>query len=138
MTVIGRLQLADQRDGMLAGARHHELSMRIDTSNELSWLQLAWRLRGYYKANDINVSKLLHGFRVLGACTLDDAGVPDEVRLVIVASLRACRCCLGLASDWECDASSEVLLCAVGRRKFSPCRLSVAKFQGKGCLPDGW
>ncbi|KAK9868889.1 hypothetical protein WJX84_000649 [Apatococcus fuscideae] len=48
------------------------------SSANVTYEQLADRLRKYYKANAINVSKLLHGFRVLGACTLDDAGVPDE------------------------------------------------------------
>ena len=53
-------------------------------------VQLADRLRKYYKANAINVSKLLHGFRVLGACTLDDAGVPDEVRHAINTYVAQC------------------------------------------------
>ena len=53
-------------------------------------VQLADRLRKYYKANAINVSKLLHGFRVLGACTLDDAGVPDEVRHALIACVAQC------------------------------------------------
>ena len=49
-------------------------------------MQLADRLRGYFKRKDINVRKLLHSFRVLGSANLDDAGVADSVSTFLTST----------------------------------------------------